>query len=367
MKKQIMLMALFCCHASAWGAELLAQFDPDVVGSIVGLAVEPSSGNLYVYGEFGATTLYILDQTGSEIGTLTSPGANSNDYDLDFSTGPMTIDGVSVAAGTLLVFNGDDSPERLYALDASGAVITSVALASASLVGGTHIPGSNNVATVDFTSNDFIRILNANDGTEQGFFNPGPPPFDIFYGDLDIAVDTGELTVVSSSQNIIRQLTPQGFCVRELDVTDFGINGMSGLAIDDSSGNLWISSTNGSIYHFDPRPDVGDSDGDGLVDFEDNCINVANPSQQDSDNDGIGNSCDADLVGADGGEDDCVVNFLDLVAISDAFLSSPGSPNWNPDADIWGPTGEPDGLVNFLDVSRLPALFLMTPGPSGRG
>ncbi|MDB4267773.1 thrombospondin type 3 repeat-containing protein, partial [Flavobacteriaceae bacterium] len=37
-----------------------------------------------------------------------------------------------------------------------------------------------------------------------------------------------------------------------------------------------------------------DTDGDGIVDAEDNCIDTANPDQADSDNDGIGDVCDTD-------------------------------------------------------------------------
>jgi len=39
-------------------------------------------------------------------------------------------------------------------------------------------------------------------------------------------------------------------------------------------------------------PFVGDTDGDGIVDEEDNCPGEPNPIQQDSDSDGIGDSCD---------------------------------------------------------------------------
>ncbi|RXK50819.1 T9SS type B sorting domain-containing protein [Aquirufa rosea] len=41
--------------------------------------------------------------------------------------------------------------------------------------------------------------------------------------------------------------------------------------------------------------DETDTDGDGIIDFEDNCPAVFNPGQQDLDQDGLGDSCDDDL------------------------------------------------------------------------
>ena len=38
--------------------------------------------------------------------------------------------------------------------------------------------------------------------------------------------------------------------------------------------------------------DFPDTDGDGIPDFRDNCVNIANPSQADCDNDGIGDACE---------------------------------------------------------------------------
>ena len=42
---------------------------------------------------------------------------------------------------------------------------------------------------------------------------------------------------------------------------------------------------------------VGDSDGDGYCDDVDNCVNVFNPEQTDDDGDGIGNACDDEFNG----------------------------------------------------------------------
>jgi hypothetical protein len=93
-----------------------------------------------------------------------------------------------------------------------------------------------------------------------------------------------------------------------------------------------------------------DSDSDGIGDATDNCLLASNPSQFDADGDGFGNACDADT------NNDCVINFLDIAAFSDAFLSA------NTLFDFNG-----DGAVNFLDLTTLSNSFLGQPGPSATG
>jgi len=56
------------------------------------------------------------------------------------------------------------------------------------------------------------------------------------------------------------------------------------LAFDDASGN------NRVFLNAPPPPD--DTDGDGVNDTVDNCVNISNPDQADFDNDGIGDLCD---------------------------------------------------------------------------
>ncbi|MEO1574580.1 MAG: proprotein convertase P-domain-containing protein, partial [Pseudomonadota bacterium] len=80
-------------------------------------------------------------------------------------------------------------------------------------------------------------------------------------------------------------------------------------------------------------PVAADSDGDGIADDVDNCTLAANPDQTDSNGDGFGNACDADL------NNDCVVNVVDLGLLRSVFFTA------DADADFNG-----DGIVNVVDL-----------------
>ncbi len=54
-------------------------------------------------------------------------------------------------------------------------------------------------------------------------------------------------------------------------------------------GTIWGSMS------LTPVPVPVDSDGDGVTDTEDNCPDVANPDQADTENDGLGDACDGDI------------------------------------------------------------------------
>ncbi|MFK8030616.1 MAG: dockerin type I domain-containing protein [Gammaproteobacteria bacterium] len=97
-----------------------------------------------------------------------------------------------------------------------------------------------------------------------------------------------------------------------------------------------------------------DSDTDSVRDFMDNCTFDLNATQYDSNGDGYGNLCDPDL------DNNGAVNFIDYAMLTSAFLTTPASANWNPDADLTG-----DNIVNFVDIALFQFFFLQPPGPSG--
>ncbi len=93
-----------------------------------------------------------------------------------------------------------------------------------------------------------------------------------------------------------------------------------------------------------------DSDGDTVNDCEDNCINVPNASQDDSDGDSCGNVCDADF------DQNSAVAFSDMTH----FQANVGTTNAN--FDLTEPIGD---LVTMEDFNVFQAAYLSAPGPSG--
>ncbi|MFK8017887.1 MAG: thrombospondin type 3 repeat-containing protein, partial [Gammaproteobacteria bacterium] len=91
-----------------------------------------------------------------------------------------------------------------------------------------------------------------------------------------------------------------------------------------------------------------DTDGDGISDLVDNCTLVVNPSQLDTNGDGFGNACDADL------NNDNIVNVVDLGLLRSAFFQTGAL-----DSDFNG-----DGVTNVIDLGIMRSRFFEPPGPS---
>ena len=90
-----------------------------------------------------------------------------------------------------------------------------------------------------------------------------------------------------------------------------------------------------------------DRDGDGVPDARDNCPDVFNPSQRDSDGDGHGDACDQDCPDLDGRNP---VSFRDFALFASAWgASGRGTPAGDLNAD---------GVVNALDLQKLARYWL---------
>lgn len=105
-------------------------------------------------------------------------------------------------------------------------------------------------------------------------------------------------------------------------------------------------------WHTIPAP-AADTDGDGIDDPGDNCTNVSNPNQTDSDGDGFGNRCDGDL------NNNGVTNSQDYLLFR-AEIAQPSLPPTYNAGDF-----DANGAVNSQDYLLLRQMISYPPGPSG--
>ena len=124
------------------------------------------------------------------------------------------------------------------------------------------------------------------------------------------------------------------------------------LRVHEPTNSLYAATFGRGMWRTDLA--VDDADGDGIPDTGDNCTEVANPTQCDTNGDGYGNACDADLDGSG------IVNFADLAILRAAFFTTPADPAWNPDADF-----DCNDAVGFSDLGVMKGGFFLPPGPSG--
>ncbi|MDJ0870058.1 MAG: thrombospondin type 3 repeat-containing protein, partial [Myxococcota bacterium] len=97
-----------------------------------------------------------------------------------------------------------------------------------------------------------------------------------------------------------------------------------------------------------------DLDEDGVSDGADNCLDVGNPDQTDSDGDGYGNACDADY------SNDGAVGIADFGVLRRQFGLLDTDPGFDPAVDTNG-----DGGIGLPEFNLLSRCFGGPPGPSG--
>jgi len=96
-----------------------------------------------------------------------------------------------------------------------------------------------------------------------------------------------------------------------------------------------------------------DTDSDTVLDYLDNCTQLSNVSQVDSDNDGFGNRCDGDI------NNNGITNSQDYVLFRQTFGQPSNPPTFNV-GDL-----NSNGVVNSQDYVLFRQLIGQPPGPSG--
>jgi hypothetical protein len=102
-------------------------------------------------------------------------------------------------------------------------------------------------------------------------------------------------------------------------------------------------------------PIINDSDGDGFSDDRDNCPNIANADQRDSDNDGLGDVCDTD--DDNDGMTDAWENQHGLNPFVDDASGDPDGDSWNNLQEYEGGTDPNDATSH--PVRAMPWILLL--------
>ncbi|MGK7932282.1 MAG: hypothetical protein AB4041_12725 [Microcystaceae cyanobacterium] len=225
---------------------LVERFDLGI--NFCGVAFDDVADTIFTFTCF-SNGIDERTKNGSLIDTISSPGAISNNFDLDFLTEPTNIDGTLVPANTLLAINGDNTPDIVYALDKNnGSILSSIPSGSQISVGGAYSPERDSFFLVEPVPREIIGERNLTDGTtiESFSYEPvGSPSFTVSFGDLDVLEASGNLFVISG--RFIRELTPTGDFVRDYSISEFGILNASGIAFDDASGEAYIVEVTGQL------------------------------------------------------------------------------------------------------------------------
>ena len=281
----------------------------------------------------------------SVIETLTIKGISAYDGDDD-----GVVDQYQVYTPTDINSNGyDDSLEDIkVAYDAINAEIVGFD------VYGTNIRNPRGTIISNLSAVDLNQLPN-------NLLTDNNMPYGMFEFTVDF-VDAGFEPLNPTTIEVtvhFPEILPQGTRWLMLDtVTNTLIDYTSNVTFDGNRAIL--SLTDGDLGDLDkivngiihdpggPAFPMSDTDLDGIADNIDNCTNVSNPSQLDTDADGYGNHCDADL------NNDGIVNAIDLGLFKQAFFTF-----GNVAADING-----DGVVNSLDLGLFKRMFFQQPGPS---
>jgi hypothetical protein len=244
------------------GLTLESTFNPDEGGAMNSIGYDTIADEVFVHFN-SSTVIHVYTPGGLFLRTIPKPFAGGNDDDMEFANVPVNIGGTVVAAGSLLIFENENDPPRITAVNPlDGTVLAEQAFSFSEIgqwTGGAYSLARDTFFAADWSA-DQIQELDGETGAILNSFPirpAGSPAWDFFYSDLDVLDADGNLYLVSNSQNSIRALTPDGQWGGDFQLDALGVSGMSGIAIDDETGEAWISSQNGTVYRLAGFPPDG--------------------------------------------------------------------------------------------------------------
>jgi len=257
-------------------------------------------------------------------------------FELDFQILPDSLDGETIVDLIEVYF---DEEEMVGLRDGTIMVVSS----------NTPIGLSVQVELLPGVQTTFAEVTIAGDTTATtSMEDPGPPGSELqfvgsFYDIMTTADYVGTINVCLAYDDSTMSIDQEmALNLYYLDNNEW----FAGTPNLDTDNNIICADVDTlSWFGIVIEPDA---DSDGIVDSLDNCIEISNPDQRDTNGDGYGNICDPDLNN-DGG-----VNFVDLGILKSNFFSA------DPDSDLNG-----DGGVNFGDLGIMKSMFFAPPGPSG--
>ena len=123
--------------------------------------------------------------------------------------------------------------------------------------------------------------------------------------------------------------------------------GDSGTGDTGTGDNWWEFGGNGGDSGTGDEADEADADADGVADDSDNCPDIYNPEQKDSDGDGIGDVCDDEIVpGIAANNSPDYINITSIENLRITIELCPGS-HTGEDADWWLLANTPYGWFHY--------------------